>query len=246
MGATGNENPAKGRKIFKPVSSPVLRQRISWSGCLTSTICGGPTMVRTTWDWEAELRGWLEPFLKRLGHKARRRMCPLYVAGLIGPGDRKSVQPMAECLAPNDYDQLHLWWCLGCGAVGERTAHSSGWACRRQRCGNASLPSWPSWLSKTCLKSDHFSGGVSRARSPLRACGSLACIPRPKNPPSGDLKIGLKQNALVSLVGRPEQVRAPVPLDYSASAFFDASEQVVLRDPLIEPELMAKARLPAP
>jgi SRSO17 transposase len=34
-------------------------------------------------------------------------MCPLYVAGLIGPGDRKSVQPMAERLAPGDYDQLH-------------------------------------------------------------------------------------------------------------------------------------------
>ena len=31
------------------------------------------------------------------GHKARRRMCPLYVAGLIGPGaDRKSVEPMAR------------------------------------------------------------------------------------------------------------------------------------------------------
>src|SRR5260221_7400175 len=36
-----------------------------------------------------------------------RRMCALYVSGLIGPGDRKSVQPMAERLAPNDYDQLH-------------------------------------------------------------------------------------------------------------------------------------------
>lgn len=64
-------------------------------------------MATTTLDWEAELRGWLEPFLERLGHKARRRMCPLYVSGLIGPGDRKSVQPMAERLAPNDYDQLH-------------------------------------------------------------------------------------------------------------------------------------------
>ena len=49
----------------------------------------------------------LAPFLEKLGHKARRRMCPLYVAGLIGPGDRKSVQPMAERLAPGDYDQLH-------------------------------------------------------------------------------------------------------------------------------------------
>ena len=48
-----------------------------------------------------------KPFLEQLGHKARRRMCPLYVAGLIGSGDRKSVQPMAERLAPGDYDQLH-------------------------------------------------------------------------------------------------------------------------------------------
>jgi DDE superfamily endonuclease len=33
-----------------------------------------------------------------LRQKARRRMCPLYVAGLIGPGERKSIQPMAERL----------------------------------------------------------------------------------------------------------------------------------------------------
>jgi SRSO17 transposase len=58
-------------------------------------------------DWNDELLRWLEPFLDRLGHKARRRMCRLYVAGLIGPGDRKSVGPMAERLAPGDYDQLH-------------------------------------------------------------------------------------------------------------------------------------------
>jgi SRSO17 transposase len=55
----------------------------------------------------------LKPFLDRLGHKARRRMCPLYVAGLIGPGDRKSVQPMAERLAPGDYDQLHHFVAAG-------------------------------------------------------------------------------------------------------------------------------------
>src|SRR5213075_1158754 len=67
----------------------------------------GPTMAKPTLDWEAELRGWLEPFLERLGHKARRRMCPLYVSGLIGPGDRKSVQPMAERLATGNYDELH-------------------------------------------------------------------------------------------------------------------------------------------
>ena len=64
-------------------------------------------MVETTSRWEDELRRWLEPFLDHLSHKARRRMCPLYVSGLIGPGDRKSVQPMAERLAPGDNDQLH-------------------------------------------------------------------------------------------------------------------------------------------
>ncbi len=40
-------------------------------------------------------------------------MCPLYVAGLIGPGDRKSVQPMAERFAPGDYDQLHHFVAAG-------------------------------------------------------------------------------------------------------------------------------------
>jgi SRSO17 transposase len=57
-------------------------------------------------DWRDELSEWLAPFLMRLDHKARRRMCPLYVAGLIGPGERKSVGPMAERVAPGGYDGL--------------------------------------------------------------------------------------------------------------------------------------------
>ena len=28
------------------------------------------------------------------------------VAGVIGPGDRKSIRPMAERLVPGDYDQM--------------------------------------------------------------------------------------------------------------------------------------------
>ena len=64
-------------------------------------------------EWETELRSWVTPFLDRLGHKARRRMMPLYVAGLIGPGDRKSIQPMAERMAPGDYDQLHHFVAAG-------------------------------------------------------------------------------------------------------------------------------------
>ena len=70
-------------------------------------------MVSTKSNWKDELGRWLRPFLDRLGHKARRQMCPLYVAGLIGPGDRKSVQPMAERLAPGDYDQLHHFVAAG-------------------------------------------------------------------------------------------------------------------------------------
>lgn len=58
-------------------------------------------------DWNAALTDWLKPFVEKLGHKRRRQMCPLYVAGLIGPGDRKSIEPMAARFAPLHYDRLH-------------------------------------------------------------------------------------------------------------------------------------------
>jgi SRSO17 transposase len=45
--------------------------------------------------WEADLNRWPATFVVALRHKTRARMCPAYIAGLIGPGDRKSVQPMA-------------------------------------------------------------------------------------------------------------------------------------------------------
>src|SRR6478736_4729277 len=73
----------------------------------------GPTMVGRTLDWNDELGRWLKPFVDRLGHRARRRMCPLYVSGLIGPGDRKSVQPMAKRLVLGEYDQLHHFMAAG-------------------------------------------------------------------------------------------------------------------------------------
>ena len=57
--------------------------------------------------WRMELERWLAPFLEVLGHPARRAMCPLYVAGLIGPGERKSIQPMAERLGLPSHDALH-------------------------------------------------------------------------------------------------------------------------------------------
>src|SRR3712207_9305131 len=57
--------------------------------------------------WRAELEVWLRTFLEALGHPARRAMCPLYIAGLLGPGERKSVQPMAQRLGPPSHDRLH-------------------------------------------------------------------------------------------------------------------------------------------
>lgn len=57
--------------------------------------------------WNQEITQWLQPFLERLGHRKRRQMCPLYVAALIGPGERKSMEPMAARLMPDHYDRLH-------------------------------------------------------------------------------------------------------------------------------------------
>lgn len=58
-------------------------------------------------DWLSELETWLSPFAAALRNKTRRRMCPAYISGLIGPGDRKSVQPMAARADGVSYDRLH-------------------------------------------------------------------------------------------------------------------------------------------
>jgi SRSO17 transposase len=58
-------------------------------------------------DWRGELDEWLAPFVAALRHKTRCRMCPAYIAGLIGPGDRKSIQPMAARDGDVSYDRLH-------------------------------------------------------------------------------------------------------------------------------------------
>lgn len=57
--------------------------------------------------WKRELDRFLAPFLRRYERAAQRRWAPVYVQGLIGPGERKSVTPMAQRLAPGDSDQLH-------------------------------------------------------------------------------------------------------------------------------------------
>src|SRR3954470_19854611 len=57
--------------------------------------------------WAGELERWLEPFLARLRRQAQRRWAPFYLKGLILPGERKSVEPMAARVAPADTQQLH-------------------------------------------------------------------------------------------------------------------------------------------
>ena len=63
--------------------------------------------------WRAELDRWLEPFVAELNHAARRTMCPHYVAGLIGLGERKSMQPMAARQDGLSYDRLQHFISVG-------------------------------------------------------------------------------------------------------------------------------------
>ena len=60
-----------------------------------------------TADWQAQFDLWLVPFLARLSRKPQRRWAPVYLQGLLGPGERKSVEPMAARVAPGDVQQLH-------------------------------------------------------------------------------------------------------------------------------------------
>lgn len=66
--------------------------------------------------WEREFERWLQPFLTALGDRRRRRWAPLYLRGLLGPGERKSVQPLAARIAPGEGEQLHHFICTSCWA----------------------------------------------------------------------------------------------------------------------------------
>lgn len=52
------------------------------------------------------LDAWLMPFLDVMGRKTRRTWAPFYLRGLLGPGERKSLQPMAARLGLAGHDQL--------------------------------------------------------------------------------------------------------------------------------------------
>jgi SRSO17 transposase len=57
--------------------------------------------------WESELERWLAPFLAALNREAQRRWATVYLKGLLLPGERKSVEPMAARVAPGSAEQLH-------------------------------------------------------------------------------------------------------------------------------------------
>ena len=76
-------------------------------------------------DWQNDLEEWLAPYLDVLGNKTRRRMCPAYVAGLIGPGDRKSIQPMAARVDTVSYDRLHHF--IGAGVWDSAPLEATLW-----------------------------------------------------------------------------------------------------------------------
>ena len=53
-----------------------------------------------------DLDAWLTPFLDVMRRKTRRAWASLYLRGLLGPGERKSLQPMAARLGLPGHDQL--------------------------------------------------------------------------------------------------------------------------------------------
>src|SRR3954452_9352436 len=57
-------------------------------------------------DVVRDLDEWLQPFQGVMGRKTRGACAPLYMRGLLGPGERKSLQPMALQLGLGGHDQL--------------------------------------------------------------------------------------------------------------------------------------------
>ena len=57
--------------------------------------------------WEREFEHWLAPFLHEFGYPSQQKWAQVYMRGLLGPGDRKSVEPMAARVCPGETQQLH-------------------------------------------------------------------------------------------------------------------------------------------
>jgi hypothetical protein len=58
-------------------------------------------------SWRDEFLSWLTPFLDAFDGEAKRHRAPVYLEGLLGPGERKSVKPVAARVGPGETQQLH-------------------------------------------------------------------------------------------------------------------------------------------
>jgi len=88
------------QKLFHP------RRSVRWPDMRTTSVVDVLAQSADA-GWEGRLAVWLEPYLRLFGHQAQRRWAPVYLQGLLGPGDRKSIQPMASRVARDDFWQLH-------------------------------------------------------------------------------------------------------------------------------------------
>lgn len=70
--------------------------------------------MKPTTAWQKRLDRWLEPFLDALGNKRRRVWAPLYIFGLLLPGDRKSMQPISSRVAPKEVEQIQHFVSTSC------------------------------------------------------------------------------------------------------------------------------------
>ena len=57
-------------------------------------------------EWSRHFPSWFSPFLTCFRHQAQQRWAPVYVQGLCSPAQRKSMQPLADQVAPGKQDHL--------------------------------------------------------------------------------------------------------------------------------------------
>lgn len=56
--------------------------------------------------WEQRFERFVQPFLEAWRHKKRRHWAPIYLRGLLLPGERKSIEPLAARVAPGHDQEL--------------------------------------------------------------------------------------------------------------------------------------------
>jgi SRSO17 transposase len=62
--------------------------------------------VKNASGWEKRFDRFVEPFLDVWRHKKRRLWAPIYLRGLLLPGERKSIEPLAARVAPGHDQEL--------------------------------------------------------------------------------------------------------------------------------------------